>query len=152
MSETVLGGVIVLIAAGFFYYAYDKSQNQSSRGLTRYVANFDSVDGLVEGSDIRLAGVKIGQVKRTEVDHETYLARVTLFVDRTLKLPKDTSAQIISDGLLGNKYVSLIPGGDSTYLKPQEEIVHTQSSVNLENLIGKALFSSKNSKEASEKN
>jgi phospholipid/cholesterol/gamma-HCH transport system substrate-binding protein len=139
--ETVLGAVVLAIAALFLVFAYTNSQLVQQSGGYPLIAKFDRIDGLKVGSDVRLGGVIVGKVTAQSVNPETFLAEVTFQVSDFLKLPFDTSAEIISDGLLGDKYISLMPGGDEEILKSGAEIRHTQSAVNLETLIGKAIFS-----------
>lgn len=137
--EAIAGAVVLAIAGGFFYYAYTASGTKIIKGYAVY-ANFDRIDGLVEGSDVKLSGVKVGDVKRIQVDPGTFLARVDMTVDSSVKLPEDTSAQIVSESLMGGKYVALVPGGSEENLMPGSQITYTQSSISLEGLIGKYLF------------
>jgi phospholipid/cholesterol/gamma-HCH transport system substrate-binding protein len=90
---------------------------------------------------VRIAGVKVGQVVAQRIDPESFLAVLTLRVDAGLKLPDDTSAEISSEGLLGGKYVALVPGGGTRILREGNEITITQSAINLESLLGRFIFS-----------
>ena len=96
---------------------------------------------LANGSDVRMSGIKIGSVVAQSLDPQTYRAIVRLSVDSAIKLPEDTTARIQSDGLLGNTYMVLEPGGAEEMIPPGGKIRYTQSSVSLENLIGKLIFS-----------
>lgn len=138
--EAITGAVVLAVAGGFFYYAYTNSGTKVRDGY-HLTANFDRIDGLVEGSDIKLSGVKVGDVSKISIDPKTYLAQVTLSLEKNVQLPEDTSAQIVSESLMGGKYIALVPGGSDDLLKAGEQIIHTQSSVNLEGLIGKYIFS-----------
>jgi phospholipid/cholesterol/gamma-HCH transport system substrate-binding protein len=138
--EVVVGAAVLLVAAGFLAYAVAHSGRSASAGYP-LTAQFDHIDGLSVGADVRLAGVRVGSVTGARIDPQSYLAVVTLNVQDGLHLPKDSSAEIDSDSLLGGKYVSLSPGGDSTMLKPGQQITITQSSVSLEQLLGKFIFS-----------
>lgn len=140
--ETLVGAFVLFIAAFFFYYAYENSGSKKNDGVS-YHATFDRVDGLVKGSDVRMSGVKIGTIETLTIDPQTYLAKVTFELDKTILLPKDSSAEIVSDGLLGGKYLALVPGGDPENMPAGATIEHTQSSVNLESLIGQLIFSNK---------
>lgn len=134
-------GALVLAGAGFFFYhAYESSGTTPANGYSLN-AKFDRIDGLIEGNDVKLSGVKVGDVSHVTLDPQTYLAVVELSLDKTIQLPKDTSAQIVSESLMGGKYIALVPGGDEENLKPGETIIHTQSAMNFEGLIGKFLFS-----------
>jgi phospholipid/cholesterol/gamma-HCH transport system substrate-binding protein len=138
--EVVVGAAVLLVAAGFLAYAVAHSGRSASEGYP-LTAQFDHIDGLSVGADVRLAGVRIGSVTNATINTQSYLAVVTLTVQDGLNLPKDSSAEITSDGLLGGKYVSLTPGGDTAMLKPGQAITITQSSVSLEQLLGKFIFS-----------
>jgi len=138
--EVVVGAGVLLVAAGFLAYAVARSGRSVGEGY-RLTAQFDHIDGLGVGADVRVAGVRVGSVVGTRINPETFLAVVTLTVQDGISLPKDSSAEIDSDSLLGGKYVSLSPGGDTATLKPGQSITITQSSVSLEQLLGKFIFS-----------
>jgi phospholipid/cholesterol/gamma-HCH transport system substrate-binding protein len=139
-AEVLSGAVVLLVAAGFLAYAIAHSGRSAVAGYT-LTAKFDHIDGLPVGSDVRLAGVKVGSVDAEWIDPQSYLAVVTLSVSDDLKLPKDTSVSVISDSLLGGKFLSLSPGGDTAMLQPGQALTITQSSVSLEELLGKFIFS-----------
>ncbi|EKE08872.1 MAG: Acetyl-CoA carboxylase subunit A [uncultured bacterium] len=105
----------------------------------------------MRGSDVRLSGVKVGTIKDLHLDPESYLAVVYLTLEPQVVLPKDSSAEIVSEGLLGGKYLALVPGGDEETIGPGGEIVYTQSAVSLEALIGKFIFNAQEKKEESTK-
>jgi len=146
LIETIMGAVVLLIAAFFVAFVYTTSGYKERDG-TLYSANFDRIDGLVLGSEVRMSGVKVGFVKTLSIDPQSFMATVTFTALPKLKLPKDSSAEIVSDGLMGNKYLALVPGGEDETLKPGGEVIHTQSSVSLEGMIGKFMFSSKDKKD-----
>jgi phospholipid/cholesterol/gamma-HCH transport system substrate-binding protein len=140
VAEMLTGAVVLLITAGFLAYAVAHSGRSSVSGYP-LIARFDHIDGLTVGSDVRMAGVKVGTIADARIDQQSYLAVVTLTVQDRLQLPKDSSAEVTSDGLLGGKFLSLTPGGDSMMLEPGGTITITQSSVSLEQLLGKFIFS-----------
>ena len=110
-------------------------------GLTLY-ASFDEIGGLAPRSPVVIGGVKVGQVKRIELAPDgSFRARVTMDVDKGLKLPDDTQAAVLTQGVLGNQYVGLSPGGSDTLLAEGGEITYTQSAVVIERLIGKVIES-----------
>jgi len=146
LIETVMGAVVLLVAAFFLVFAYTSSGVRTTKGYP-LVARFERIDGLNVGSEVRLSGVRVGTVIQEDIDTNSYLAVVKFEVNSNIRLPKDTSAEIISDGLLGNKYIALVPGGEETFLQAEEEVVHTQASVSLESLIGQAIFRPKESGE-----
>ena len=108
-------------------------------GLTLY-ASFDEIGGLAKRAPVVIGGVKVGQVKQIELAPDgSFRARVTMDIDRTLKIPDDTQAAILTQGVLGNQYVGLSPGGSETLLADGGEISYTQSAVVIERLIGKLI-------------
>lgn len=139
-AEVLSGAVVLLVAVGFLGFAVAHSGRSSVSGYT-LTAKFDHIDGLPVGSDVRLAGVKVGSVLDEQIDPKSYLAVVTLSVRNGLELPKDSSAAVDSESLLGGEYISLSPGGDTTMLAPGGVITITQSTVSLEQLLGKFIFS-----------
>jgi phospholipid/cholesterol/gamma-HCH transport system substrate-binding protein len=140
VAETLTGALVLLVALAFLAYAVAHSGRTSGTGYT-VQARFDHIDGLAVGGDVRIAGVKIGAVTDERIDPKTYSAIVSMTVRDDIKLPKDTGASITSESLLGGKYISLSPGGDEEDLKPGQTITVTQSSVSLEELLGKFIFS-----------
>ncbi|MDX1484889.1 MAG: outer membrane lipid asymmetry maintenance protein MlaD [Alphaproteobacteria bacterium] len=142
MIETVLGAVVLLVAAVFVWFAYTNASLRTSSGY-QITAKFDRVGELKEGADVKLSGIKVGSVVRQTLDPKTYRAVVTMTIEPHVKLPADTAAEISSEGLMGGNYVLLSPGGESNMLGEGGEIAITQGAVNLIDLIGKAMFSSK---------
>ena len=139
LAEIFLGGIVFVIAAGFLVYAiltsnFDK--NLSSNNFVLY-ASFQSVDGIAVGSDIVLAGVKVGVVSDIELDKESFQARTTFSLFEDYKLPEDTEAVINADGLLGGKYITLNVGGSELALADGDEILYTQSALSIINLLNK---------------
>jgi phospholipid/cholesterol/gamma-HCH transport system substrate-binding protein len=107
----------------------------------RVEARFDNIGGLKVRGPVRSAGVLVGRVAEIHFDNERYQAKVTLALDQRYKWPKDTSASILTSGLLGETYVGLEAGGDDKTLAAGDRITITQSAVVLEKLIGQFLFS-----------
>jgi phospholipid/cholesterol/gamma-HCH transport system substrate-binding protein len=140
LLETLLGAVVLIVAIGFLAFAYSSSQVQQIGGY-ELVARFDKVDGLETGSDVRISGIRVGTVLDQTLDPETYRAEVRFNLREDVRLPADTSAAVVSNGLLGGKYLALVPGGDVEMLEPGDEVTLTQSAVNLEDLIGHMIFS-----------
>jgi phospholipid/cholesterol/gamma-HCH transport system substrate-binding protein len=140
LLETLLGAVVLIVAVGFLAFAYRTSQVQENGGY-ELIARFDKVDGLERGSDVRISGIKVGTVLDQALDPETYRAEVRFSLREDVRLPADTSAAVVSNGLLGGKYLALVPGGDIEMLEAGDEVTLTQSAVNLEDLIGHMIFS-----------
>src|SRR5215468_2224593 len=140
MIETVMGAVVLVVAALFLFFAYSTSQVRAVQGY-QVTAQFDSVAGIRDGSDVRIAGVKVGSIVSETLDPKTFLADVRMSIDPAYKLPDDTVAEIVSNGLLGDQYMSLVPGGEEKMIPPGGQIKFTQSPVSLEHLIGQMIFS-----------
>lgn len=135
------GAGVLLIAAGFLFYAVAHGgRGQQPDGML-LTAQFDRIDGLVNGADVRIAGVKVGSVVSSSIDPVSFNAVVGMRVDRSLRLPNDSSAEVSSDGLLGGKYLSIVPGGADRVLAEGGRITETQGSVSLESLLGRFIFS-----------
>jgi phospholipid/cholesterol/gamma-HCH transport system substrate-binding protein len=139
--EPILGALVLVAAIAFLVFAYNKAGQRSFSGYP-LTARFSSIDGLQTGGDVRIGGVKVGQVTSITIDPESYLAMVKFSVAPEIKLPVDSVASISTEGLLGGKYVGLEPGVSDTMLKADGLITHTEASVSLENLIGKFMYSS----------
>jgi len=140
LVETLIGAVVLVIAAAFLAFAYGKSGvgHVSGYALT---AKFPRVDGITAGTPVKIAGIKIGSVVEERLDPKDYRAVVTISVDPAVQVPEDSSLKVASEGLLGAKYLSIDPGGSDVMLKPGGEVRMTQGSVDLMDLIGQAIFS-----------
>jgi phospholipid/cholesterol/gamma-HCH transport system substrate-binding protein len=139
--EPILGALVLVAAVAFLVFAYNKAGQRTFSGYP-VTARFSSIDGLETGSDVKIGGVKVGQVKGITIDPNTYLAMVKLIISPEIKLPVDSVASITTEGLLGGKYVGLTPGSSDDMMKPDALITHTEASVSLENLIGQFMYSS----------
>lgn len=140
LSELVAGAVVLAVAGGFLGYAVTHTGRAATTGYTLRAA-FERADGLSAGSDVTVAGVKVGRIVSTDIDPKTYQALITFTVRDDVKLPTDSSAEVGSDGLLGGKVLALVPGGDDKMLANGGRIQITQSAVSLEQLLGKFIFS-----------
>jgi len=138
--ETVMGGVVLLVAGLFLVFAYTTSDVRRHGGYEVF-ARFNRVDGIAPGTDVRMSGIKIGTVIEQELDPETYLAVVRISLEDRVKLPTDTVAKIQSDGLLGSNYVALEPGAEESFIENGGEIRFTQDPINLTDLLGRFVFS-----------
>jgi phospholipid/cholesterol/gamma-HCH transport system substrate-binding protein len=137
--ETILGGVVLLVAIVFLFYAYENSSLKPVRGY-EIEARFNGVDGLSTGNDVRIGGVKIGSVVGLSVDPQNYQVRVRMTVGTNIHLPEDSAASITGDGLLGGKYVKVDPGDSENLIAPGGLIGKTKDVVALEQLLGRAIF------------
>lgn len=138
--ETVLGAMVLFIAAFFLIFSYKTANVSSVKGYD-LVADFSSIGGLKAGDDVQISGVKIGSVSRVDLNPETFLARVTMTVSPSVKLPDDTAALISSESLLGGRYLALEPGASEEMLTAGGRVPFTQSPQNLEQLLGQFIFS-----------
>ena len=138
--ETVMGGVVLVVAALFLFFSYSTSQVRAVQGY-QVTAQFERIDGIRDGGDVRIAGVKVGSIQSATLDPNTFLAEVRMSIDPAYKLPDDTVAEIVSAGLLGDRYLALVPGGSEQMIAPGGRIKFTQAPVSLENLIGQMIFS-----------
>jgi phospholipid/cholesterol/gamma-HCH transport system substrate-binding protein len=136
-------GIFAVIGIGAMLFLSLKVANLASfsSGDTYLInAKFDNIGGLKVRAPVKSAGVVVGRVGDIRFDNESFEAVVALNVDSRYKFPKDSSAKILTSGLLGEQYIGLTPGGDSVDLKSGDTIKLTQSAVVLENLIGQFLY------------
>lgn len=145
----ILAGLIGLIFLAFKVSGL--TTNISSHRAYTVTAHFDNIGDLSLRAPVSVSGVTVGRVSRIQLDPKTFRAAVTLQIShRFSQFPRDTSASILTQGLLGSNYVSLIPGFSEHYLKSGDQIESTHSALVLENLIGQLLYNLKNSKKASD--
>ncbi len=136
-TEVVVGGVVLAGALAFGVYA---SQSTGlSQGAAGYElgASFRSLEGVGVGTDVRLAGVKIGTVTGVTLNPDTYRADTTFTIADGISVPDDSAIVISSEGLLGGNFVEVMPGGSLFYFEPGDEIEDTQGAVSLISLLVK---------------
>lgn len=137
VRELWVGFFVLIGLAGLAWLSFSVGGVESLRpGGLQLTASFDEVGGLKRRAQVVIGGVRVGQVKSIDLGDD-FRARVTLDVDERLALPADTSASILTSGVLGDQYIALEPGGDPEVLHSGEQIQFTQSAVILERLIGK---------------
>ncbi len=144
--ETAVGALVIAIAAGFFLYVYNTTDLGRGSNGYRINAEFENIEGISVGSDIRMAGIKIGTVVQQKLDPTTFQAIVTMSVANFVKLPDDTTAKVTSEGLLGSKFITLEIGGSEEILKDGDSLTHTQSALDIWALINEFMFSDKDKK------
>lgn len=139
--ETLVGAAVVALAIGFFIYA-SKTAGVGSGVTGGYtvVAEFDNAEGINVGTDVRLAGIKIGTVTGQSLNAENYMARLELTLDPKVSLSDDTAAKVTSEGLLGGKFIAMEPGGSETKLAEGSMMTLTQGAVDIWSLISSAMF------------
>lgn len=143
-TEILVGLFVLLGAAGLLFLAL-KAANLASfaSGGDSYAveARFDNVGGLKPRAAVRSAGVTVGRVTSVTLDPVTFQGLVRLEINKSVAFPKDSSAKILTSGILGDQYIGIEPGGDENNLASGDVISQTQSAIVLENLIGQFLFS-----------
>jgi phospholipid/cholesterol/gamma-HCH transport system substrate-binding protein len=148
--ETILGGVVLALAALFLIFAYNSADLRKVKGY-KVSANFPMVDGLKEGIDVKINGVKVGSIDNLKLNTEPgamqYLVTVIMTLEPSIKLPTDTMAHIASESLLGGKYLSLEPGIDEDTIRTDGtgKVTRTQAPLRLDDLIGQLIYSQKRS-------
>jgi phospholipid/cholesterol/gamma-HCH transport system substrate-binding protein len=137
-------GLFVLLGAAALFFLAMKAGNMSSLSFDQtypVITRFDNIGGLTPRAPVKSAGVVVGRVAEIKFDDKSYQAIVTLNLESNYKFPKDTSAKILTAGLLGEQYIGLEAGGDTSNLIAGDRIKMTQSAVVLENLISQFLYS-----------
>ncbi|MTI09216.1 outer membrane lipid asymmetry maintenance protein MlaD [Curvivirga aplysinae] len=137
--ETLLGGLVLFAAAAFLFVGFLNVETGSSSGHL-VEARFNSVDGLTVGSDVRIGGVKVGTVTKQYVDTNSFEAVVKFTVDDEVELPNDSQVLISSNGLLGGKYLRIVPGHSEAVIGDEGELENTKDALSLEDLLGRAIF------------
>ena len=141
--ETVMGAIVLLAAIGFVALAYEAADVKGNGGY-EIAAEFGSTGGLSVGDDVRISGIKVGQITAQQLDSITYVAKVSMAIDPTIKIPSDSSARITAASLLGGNYLELMPGAATDTLGAGAVIYDTRDPISLSDLLGKAVFSSNN--------
>ena len=134
--ETLLGVIVFLITICGIIYLISNSQNRIAidRGI-ELKASFDQVNGLKSGSLVKISGITVGYVKSLQLAKNTFEADVDMIVDGDLNLPSDTEAVVEMDGIFGETYVSLIPGGSTQILKSGDQLILTQGTSSILSLL-----------------
>lgn len=136
-SEILAGAAVVAVAIGFLAYAANSAGlSREAEGYT-LKASFRSVDGIAVGSDVRMAGLKVGRISELSLNPQTFFADATITLPNGIQLPDDSAILISSEGLLGGNFVEIVPGGSPDNLAPGDEIEDTQGSVSLVTLLMK---------------
>jgi len=134
--DAFLGFTVLVITGLFLFYVYITLDTKlfKNDGF-RLHARFENIDGIVTGSKVKLSGVNIGTVKSISLEPESYYAFVTMNFDKKFSFPDDTEASVQLEGLLGGSYISILPGGSDIMLLNNQEILYTQGSTSLLNLM-----------------
>ena len=134
-TEVVVGGIVLAAALGFGVYAAQIAGISSGSNSYPLKASFRSLEGVSVGTDVRLAGVKIGTVTSVELNPQTFRADTVVSVDKNIEIPDDSAILISSEGLLGGNFVEIMPGGSPFNLDENAEITDTQGAVSLISLL-----------------
>ena len=134
--DAFLGFTVLFVTGLFLFYTYITLDTKlfKSDGF-RLHARFENIDGIVTGSKVKLSGVNIGTVKSISLEPESYYAFITMNFDKKYSFPDDTEASVQLEGLLGGSYISILPGGSDVMLLNDQEILYTQGSTSLLNLM-----------------
>ena len=137
ISEVVAGAAVLAAAIGFLAYAGQTTGFSNDAASYPLKASFRSVDGVTVGTDVRLAGVKVGTVTALDLNPQTFFADATISLRKDVLLPTDSTILVSSEGLLGGNFIELQPGGSLDNLAPGDEIEDTQGAVSLITLLMK---------------
>lgn len=144
--ETLMGAIVICVAAAFLYFAYTSTSVGSLSGYDLR-ARFASADGIATGTDVRLHGIKVGRVSSLDLDPKSYAAIVHVSIRNDIKIPDDSSIKVTSAGLMGSSYLAIQPGGSDKMLQPGGEISNTQGSIDLMGLIGRVIYGNSGGKQ-----
>jgi phospholipid/cholesterol/gamma-HCH transport system substrate-binding protein len=136
IAETIIGAIVVAVAVGFLVFTYNRTGSGSLSGY-EINARLPKVDGLSIGTDVRLAGIKIGSVSDMTLDPKTYLVTVHMNVREDIKIPADSSVMVTSSGFLGSQYLSITPGGDDKKMAAGEFFESAQGSIDVMGLVNR---------------
>ena len=142
--EIAVGGVVLALAVGFAVFLAQSTGLSGSSSSYPISASFRSAEGISVGTDIRLAGVKIGTIRDLKLNSETYGGESILAVKNVVRIPDDSALAVASEGLLGGSFIEVIPGASLDYLEAGDEIIDTQGSVSLIQLLLKFVSSGQN--------
>ncbi|MEM1076883.1 MAG: outer membrane lipid asymmetry maintenance protein MlaD [Pseudomonadota bacterium] len=136
-TEVLVGGAVLAVALGFLAFVGSSTGVSGSGGGYPLTASFRTADGISVGTDVRLAGVKVGTVTGIDLNPETFRADTTISVASNIEIPDDSAISVSSEGLLGGNFVEILPGGSPFVLAEGDEFTSTQGSVSLVSLLMK---------------
>lgn len=138
--EAIIGSLILLLC-GLFFTHIVKSNNIVKQEKYKDVlyAKFNDIEGIKVGTEVKIAGMRVGVVEDTKLDKDTFQVNVKINVAENLNIPSDSTLSVSSSGLLGGKYLNIKPGVDEEFLKSGSYFSSTQSSMNIEDLVGKVV-------------
>ncbi len=139
--ETVMGGVVLIVAGFFLFFAYTAAGIQGQADGKEYWGQFHNIGGLQVGADVKIAGIHVGSVVRQELVNPDLLPVVHIRLSPQVELTKDALAKVVSEGLLGGTYLSLEQGKSDAVIAADGEIKRTEGPFGLEQIIGEFIFS-----------
>ncbi len=142
--ETIIGFIVIVVALIFaiFIYSFNFSNTQESRYLL--YTECSNAEGIIQGSDVYIAGIKIGKVTKLKLNPNNFYASIEIEINNDVKLPKDSYGAVVSNGLLGDKFISITPGVSPEFLSANSSIT-VFPGISLEGLLGKLMYSFTNS-------
>jgi len=135
--EIITGFLVIAATCYFAIFAYQGSNKTLNLSTYKIYANFSDASGIYRGSEVLISGVKIGEVAELKLDANNFMAVASLSIKSDYSIPIDSTAIIATSGLLGNKYIEILPGSDEKTINRGEKITFTQSSIKLESIISK---------------
>lgn len=142
--ETITGLIVLLISVGLSVIGYHNVTFLNKDDTYQLYALFSSAEGIKTGTDVMIAGIRVGRVVETTLDKESFSANVKIALNKDIEIPTDSSIKIASEGLMGGKFLQIAPGSEERMLKSGEKISYSQSGINLEQMITKYMFSTTN--------
>ena len=136
-TEVIVGGAVLAAALGFVLYAGQVTGFSTEGGSYDLRASFRSAEGITVGTDVRLAGVKVGTVTSLDLNPQTFFADAVFTMDDRITLPDDSAALISQEGLLGGNFIEIQPGGSPFDIEPGQELLDTQGAISLITLLFK---------------
>jgi phospholipid/cholesterol/gamma-HCH transport system substrate-binding protein len=145
LFETLIGFLVVAVAGIFLVFSLQQRSDASTgRDSYELTAKFNRIDGISTGSDVRMAGVKVGAVSTISLDPKTYKAVVTFTMKKGVQVPDDSTAQVLSEGLLGGAYIGIMVGGSLQYIEEGGTVEFTRGSVDLLTVLSEVASSAAN--------
>lgn len=151
-KEIIAGVFLTFLLGGILMFVHSRSRVQQSTNQFILNGYFSKADGLMNGADVRVGGIKVGSVTHQSLNG-SYAVKVQMSFDKAIELPLDSSASIETDGLLGSKHIEIVPGGDEEMLESGDDISYTQDAMILSELMDMAIafMREKKNKEKAEK-
>jgi len=137
--ETIMGIVVLVVAAVFMWFAYEVSDLQVVKGY-EINARFMKVGGLNTGADVRINGIKVGTVLSQKINPEDYMVDVKMSILPNIVLPEDSVISVAGDGLMGEKFIKVDPGKSAEKIQPGSIISNTKDAKSLEDMVGEIIF------------